>query len=213
MSLLRSKKVLLFIGIILFVAFTTFLSLLQKPQETPTTIFPTPTPVQINKPSSLSTSTYEFSPFQKTQIGKTTEQEAVAKTTVLKKEALSDGSVKYDVPSVNALQPDQIISKNGIVIYEKTSTFTNKQGGFPKLSSLVNLFNPSEMELRSHPFYGPFVTTYIFAYKGLAIVGNPNTDEVYEVQRFSPQSIDSYLKIYGKDLSLTPTPPGPEIDH
>lgn len=212
MSLLRNKKILLLVGIILFIGITTIFSLIQKrQQETPSTAFPTPTPVQTRRPGlpSISASSYEFSPFQKTVIGNTTEQAVVSTIKISTKEVLPDGSTKYQMPSVNPLQPDEIISKNGVVVYEKTSTFTNADGGFPSMASFAQVFGKPDEEIQGSAFYGPFAKTYIYATKGFALIANPNTDEVYEVQRFLPQSAASYKSVYGKDIN--PTPPGPEL--
>lgn len=181
------------------------LSNIKPAQET--TILPTPTVYDYHS-STPETSSYKFSPFQKTVIGKTSDKEIDSLTSIISKEASSDGTITYLVKSVNSLQPDKVITKNGAVIYEDTSSFTDALGGFPKTASYMDKFGNPEKKIDGSEKYGPFVSTYIYAEKGFSLIGNPNTDEVYEIQRFLPMPIVEYLNKYGSGIGHTT--PGPE---
>lgn len=49
--------------------------------------------------------------------------------------------------------------------------------------------------------YGFFSKTYIWASKGVAAIGNKNTDQVFEVAYFTPMTLADYLQKYGQGLS------------
>lgn len=208
----HKKRLLFGLLILLAVIVLVWFLIPKKTTNQEGTALLTPTPVSVNRQITPipPSSSYQFSSFQKTVIGKTPEQEIALLKAVLKKETIAGDQTRYTLLSVNPQQDDEIITKNGVVVFEKTSTFTNNDGGFPKFSPIKNLYGKEEMALQGHPYYGPFAVTYIFAYRGFAVVVNPNTDNIYEVQRFTPLSIDSYLKIYGSNLSLTPPQPRPE---
>jgi hypothetical protein len=35
----------------------------------------------------------------------------------------------------------------------------------------------------------------------IAFIANPNADEIYEIQTFTPTSVEDYLKNYGSDIT------------
>lgn len=50
-------------------------------------------------------------------------------------------------------------------------------------------------------FYGYHMNTYIYASKGIVFIGNPNINEVFEIQSFTPMSVEEYINNYGQDIS------------
>lgn len=196
----KSRIIFLGIGIFTAVALALFLFLLEaNKQKLSVVSFPTPTPYK-TKSNAPSSSSYSFSPFQKTIIGQTTDEELSFFATIIDQSTSANGITTYNVKSVNPIRPDQIITKNKVVVFEKTSTFTSDYGGFPKSSFFIKTFGQPEEKIQGHSFYGEFATTYVFAKKGFSLVVNPFTDEVYEIQRFYPSSTNEYKEKYGSDM-------------
>lgn len=171
-----------------------FLSTTTTPSPSP--VNPIPTPLQINSEVPKS---FAFSPFQKTKIGITSEEE-VKKLSVVKVEKINADTTKYTVSSVDPLLFDEIIIHNNKVIYEKTSTLTQLTGGYPFISEFVEKFGDPEEEILGSTSHGQFATIYLYPKSGFVLIGNKQTDRVYEVQRFTPMTLDQYKTIYGSEI-------------
>lgn len=201
------RKVFFISGSILLVivAFR-FLSLQEAPSPLPS--FPIPTRFDAPRPTRrVVPSSFSFSPFQKTVIGKTTASEA-ATLFALSKKQNPDGSTTLTLSSADPLTTDEIVIKNGIVIFEKTGTFTSKRGGLPKVSYFKQLFGEPQETIVGSQRYGQFATAYVFADYGFTLIGNSYADEVYEIQRFQPTTVEQYKIQFGSDINTAP--PGPD---
>lgn len=204
MAVQNNKYLFVFLLILVLLSLGIIYLLLSniKPTKEETTLIPTPTIYSIRR-ATPSSSSYSFSSFQKTVIGKTTDKEIESLTNIISKQASDGGTITYLVKSVNPLQPDKILTKNGTTIYEETSTFTSNAGGFPKISFYKDIFGQPEEEIVGSEKYGHLATAYIYASKGFSLIGNSNTDEVYEIKRFLPLSLDQYKKLYGSDINTS----------
>lgn len=202
MHILRKKIIIfpLFICVLIFgVLF--FLNLGQKKQVKNTIPIPSPTPISIT--NSIDSSTFTFSPYQKTIIGKTTDEEVKKLANILNQQKTSSNEILYTIKSVDPLEPDIIVTKNNLVVFEKTNTITQDSGGLPKISTYIERFGKPDEEIVGSKTFGAFATNYIFATKGFTLIGNSATDNVYQIQRFQPMSLEEYKITYGQDINIS----------
>lgn len=191
----RKKIFILFLLIVCAVGFLVFISYREKSLPRSPTALPTPTLFTAPPPKKL------ISPLQKTVIGKTQEKEINKLPSIQKKEVLLDGSTKYSLSSFVSQRPDEISTKEGIVIFERiTIPEDPKAIGYVKISQYIKGLGQPKRIIQGSAFYGPFVSTYIYNDKGFVFIGNSNTDEVYEIQLFSSMSLDNYVRLYGGDI-------------
>ena len=159
----------------------------------PTTTPATPSPVvpvsldnpEISwSPKSFSEDDFQSVNFQKTQ--------------------LSDGSIKYTYPSSNINRPNEIIVKNGTVIYQR-SVITGKY-----VYNYTGSLDAPDYNFQGSRFYGGNTTVYVYLKTGTAFVADPDTTLVREQINFQPMNIEDFKKKYGEDIvdfTVIPTLP------
>jgi hypothetical protein len=148
-------------------------------------------------------------PLQKIKIGEKVPSNIENNFNITSKEATTEGKVIYSLESQNAIRTDQIITQNNQVIFQRV--YVPESPNDPNhllISSMISRYGTPEKTIQGSKLWGPFIMLYIYSNKGLAFIGNPNTDEVYELQTFSPTSVDDYIQKYGDDIDNTP--PGGE---
>jgi hypothetical protein len=106
---------------------------------------------------------------------------------------------EYSFPSINTSADNTIITDDNLVIFEKKFT-ADTSFVHPELSSYLSLLGEPESILPGSKTYGRNVNFYIFASKGITIIGRPFSDEVEEVQQYTPMTVDEYIKIWGDDI-------------
>lgn len=147
----------------------------------------------------------ELTPLSRVRIGRqvtTSQLESLPK--FKSKESLPNGATQYNYESYNAIRPDVIQTRDGIVVYERIETPAYpEQKGFAKISEYKNKYGEPEKMIMGSRFFGELMVTYIYATKGFALVGNSYTDEVFEVQLFKPIPIETYLQLFGTDIRVT----------
>ncbi len=159
---------------------------------------PSPTPISII-------------PNQPIEVGKSTTPSVEKLPNIVKKETLPDGSIVYTLSTSIPLTSDKIITKNDKVIFQsQTSSLNPSQADYKKISDFIKSYGQPDKIISGSENYGPFSSYYIYASKGFAFIGNPNTDEVYETQSFTPMSVDQYLQQFNvNSQNQTPAPEGP----
>lgn len=185
------------------------ISILFRTESTKTNQNIYPTPASINEPWKK----YPFTPLQKTSVGLTTDAYIKKKYKVINEELMTDGSIKYKVESVTPTKYDEIRTKNGVVIFEKTRVFTIKFGDLKLLSYYENIFGKPQDIQDNIKLYGWNTSAYIFAGKGFTLIVNRFTNEVYEVQRYTPVSVQEYKTTYAEFLEPEARPGDPEYNH
>lgn len=142
-----------------------------------------------------------LSPLQKTIIGTTTRQE-IEQMPQITRTPISENTDQYNFSSEYVSRPNIIITENDLAAFERIVTSEKSSSpGFSRISELMNKFGQPEETITGSTHYGRFVNTYIYANKGFAIIGNPYTDEVYEIQQFTPMSVENYRSKYGQDIN------------
>jgi len=110
------------------------------------------------------------------------------------RESLSDGSTKYSYTSSNPNRPDVIITKNGLIIFQRQSTFNEK------IEDYLPFLGKPEYTILGSNFYGPDAITYIYPSRGTALVANLKTDLIFEQLTFQPVAINEFEQKYGDDI-------------
>lgn len=191
-SVIRNKKFLFILAVVL-VALVIELSSLGKPE---------PPPPNVKTPP--------ISALQKSIIGKTTADEVERLPRLQKKEVVPNGNTKYEFAAFVPQRPNEIITKDGISVFERIDVPQNPQAeGYVKLAQFIMQYGQPEKVIQGSAFFGPFVSTYIYSHQGFSFIGNPHTDEVYEIQVFTPITVASYIEMYGDDIKEGPPPEEP----
>lgn len=195
-SILLLSILLLMVGIIMYISGQNNVS------DGNLSGLPSPTPLQSEIESQPKL--YEL---QKTTIG--ANRDTVERLSeVEKKETLPDGSLRYSLKSPLISRKNEIIVKNGQVIYERILVpESRKSPGYVTISEYRHrLGNPAAI-IRGSRFYGPLIATILYPEKGIVLIGNTYTDEVYEVHAFSPMTLEDYRSQFGQDIDETTQAP------
>lgn len=144
-------------------------------------------------------------PLQKTLIGQSIDRTTGGKLDIKNQEATEDGRLIFSLNSQNPLRADQVITKDDKVIFERIYIPESKSDpNHLLISTVIAKYGQPEKIFKGSRLWGHFVTTYIYSGKGVAFIGNPNTDEVYELQIFEPVSVEEYIQKYGDDINQSP---------
>ncbi len=161
-------------------------------KETPITVAPT----IIEPPQTVS-------PLQKAIIGVTTNQELENLPAYIGKETNAAGETNYTYLSEITIRPNNVITdKNGVALFERILIPEDpEETGYATISEFKNKYGEPETVLKGSKFYSWVIETYFYGKLGMAVVGNPNTDEVYEIHRFLPMTVEKYMADFGEDLN------------
>lgn len=191
--------ILLVISIVIFVLSSAF-----APESQPlNNIGGTPTPIPATS-TPAGSATNQFTPLQKTTIAQTTDAQISQQNEVLSKTNVGDVTI-YTVSSKEPGKTDEIRTKNGVAVFEKTSTRTNA-APLPKLATIKGQFGNPE-ETLDNIGEGFYMSAYLYPTKGFAVYANNSTGSVYEIQRFLPMTLADYKIQYGQNLSPAPAMP------
>lgn len=187
-----------------FIIFSINITSTSYPNKIPVSI----TPTGINPQAQIVTISNSITPLQKAEPGITTDNQINVLSNLIKKATLPDGSNSYTFPSEITVRPDEVVTKNGVAVFEKELIPEEHDAtGYALISQYTTKYGQPEKMIQGSKFYGWFIITYIYAQKGFAFLGNPNTDEVYEIHIFQPMSTEKYMQQYGQDLNPGATPP------
>ncbi len=165
-------------------------------QNFPTT--PSPTPIQIDG----TPRTQKIAPTQRTFIERTTLEEVEQLPTIENKVILPEGGTRYTLTSPLVTRKNEIIVQNNQAVFERILVPENRQDpGFVTLTEYKNEYGQPQETIRGSYFYGNLIETFIYADKGFALIGNPFTNEVYEIQTFAPTTVENYKARYGDDIN------------
>lgn len=123
--------------------------------------------------------------------------------TFIKKSSLRNGNILYEFSSPDNLVHDEVITKHGTVIYEKVIT-VDSYAKHPTISSYKKTYGDPQAIKRGSKTLGSFMTFFIYASKGITLLGNPFTDEVYQIQTYAPMTVNEYIQLWGDDIDKTP---------
>lgn len=154
---------------------------------------------------SLSTQQNPFAVLRKAEIGKTTTEDLdkqLNKDELKEKQILSNKETIYKLNSILPQRPNEIKTENGVAVFERIIIPADNPNapGHVKISQMLAMFGQPDTIIQGSQFYGKFSSTYIYGKKGLAFIGNSNTNDVYEVHLFVPMTVEEYIKKHGGDI-------------
>lgn len=111
---------------------------------------------------------------------------------------LADGSIQYSAASFYPDHDDIYIYKDAKLQFARKITI-NANLTHPSIDDYIKELGQPNRILTGSKYYGDFAQIYVFAQKGVAVIANSNTKEVYEQQQFQPMTIDEYLQKWAND--------------
>ena len=182
--------------ICVFVAIVIFLLVSNKPQSNtvnqPGIVAPTPLDVVENSlPVTLSLSSVV--------IGQTTADEIETLPDVQKSVTNSNGYTTYPI-GTDTLHPNEVITQNNVAIFKREQINSQTDPNPPTLSYYLSKYGNPEEKIQGSKFYGRNAYYYIYPARGLALIANVATAQVFELQFFVPTTLDTYERIYGDDI-------------
>ncbi len=119
-----------------------------------------------------------------------------------RKEILADGESKYSSSSTNPQRSNiNIAGVNGYSVFQRIITPPDSPLA---LSKFTNLYGRAKWIFKGSVFYGGVVSSYIYPELGLALIADPQTDQVLEQHIFKPMKVEEYVEKYGDDIPSQP---------
>lgn len=210
-DLANNKRMFFAITLALLFIITIFFMFISKGANQQLTPTPSPTtiPTVTQYPLPTITQSKRLNQLQKTAPGEKINQEALEKqTSFISKENVDENKAQYSFRSYILQRPNVVIvSSESIVTFERQLLPESpKAPGYTTFAQLKTKHGEAEKVIKGSKFYDWYIETHIYASKGFTAIGNPNTDEVYEMHFFIPSSVDEYTQTYGEDLSPGETP-------
>ncbi|MGI8420165.1 MAG: hypothetical protein ACR2LN_06020 [Candidatus Levyibacteriota bacterium] len=115
--------------------------------------------------------------------------------TAYTKSTTPDGSVQYTVPSINQARPNEIVTKDNTIVFQR-ALISGKT-----IDDYIASLGQPEYTYNESSYYGDDILVYLYLKKGIAIVAGPMTRLVFEQITFQPMSIDEFKSKYGADLT------------
>jgi len=196
----------LFVGVIIM--FTIFLALSSTKQTQPSA---PPADVPIVIPNSNVQSEPTFKNYLTIKLNDSSE--GLDKLSgFIKKTDLSSQKIKYEFSSTYPGISNNIVSGNQKVIFKSNVVISSDNYKTPFIETYLQNYGSPEVEFTGSEKYGRFAKTYIYPSQGFALIFNPATKEVYELQSFNPASLEEYIRDWGWDLKdYSKESPRPEI--
>ncbi len=157
-----------------------------------TRTFQGPQKETLNQPINTAT----LSPYNKSQIGDIVSPALTQKANYIGEKTLDDGSVEYSFKPISGGSNDLVIVKDGIVIFEKTTPI-NERLEYPSVEDYLNKLGTAEKIIQGSKDGNPFTVFHIFASKGVTLMSNPATKELYQIHTFLPTTFEEYMVKWG----------------
>lgn len=189
--LLLHKGILVLFGIAVLLVIVIALSAISISNDSP--------PEQT---TNLTTQDEKVSKIQKSVVKKTTPQEIEKLPSLENKVPLPNGSTMYTFASPLLSRKNEVITKDDQVIFERILIPEKSSAvGYTKISEYTKEFGQPQQTVQGSHFYGPFISTLIYADEGFTLIGNAHTSEVYEMHVYAPTTVADYRQKYGEDIN------------
>ncbi len=111
------------------------------------------------------------------------------------KTQLPEGETKYSFPSSTPNRPNEIIVKDGVIIYQR-AIVTDKY-----IYNYTNSLGAADYNYQSSRFYGSNTQTYVYLKEGTAFVADADTTLVKEQLTFEPVTLEEFKQKYAEDIA------------
>ena len=109
---------------------------------------------------------------------------------------LPNGSTEYEYPSDDPNRPHMQIINNDTVVFRR-----NIMPNDTTMNDYSDYLSDPEYTSQGSSYYGATAVIYATPSKGIAVVANSKTKQVYEQYLFPAMSVSDYLQKFGKDIS------------
>lgn len=134
-------------------------------------------------------------------IGETSSEAIVKLPGLLETKTLSNGNVQFEFASTDTLRNNLVETEKDRAIFKRVVSITPGDYQTPDVITYTQTYGASEFEFTGSNRYGPYFITYIYPSRGFALIFNPYTNEVYEIQSFKPVSLEEYRSRWGQDIN------------
>lgn len=114
--------------------------------------------------------------------------------------AAQTGKKSYAVSSPLITRTNTLVTDNSNTILFKRTIFLSSNVTLPRFGEYTKKYGQPEKEVVGSKYYGSTMVTKIYARQGVTLIGNPNTQEVYELQEYTSMSVEEYISTYGDDI-------------
>lgn len=157
---------------------------------------------QVTVPKTDALKTPPFVPRNIT-INQTPERDIANLPNLKRKEASASGQTKYFLSSERTMRDDLIVTKNNTAIFERKVT-DSRDPNQPILEEITAQYGEPEMVKVGSYHYGDNEKVLVFAKLGFALLLDPYTNYIDEIQKFSPTTPEQYLSSWGEDIYKEP---------
>lgn len=177
------------IALVLFVGASVSLvstGVLPSPLSSPGPVSSTPQPTQ--QPISL----------EQISIDQITIANITSSPNLKQTENLEDGSTRYRLYSPLSARDDIAIFKDNQLLFYRQVKLDSDQT-LPTITGYKLKYGEPQHQLLGSSFYGSGATLLLYTAQGRAVIGNTNTNEIYEEQTFKSTDLNGYLSQFGND--------------
>ena len=144
--------------------------------------------------------TRTFLGYQDTVIGKTTDNDISRIPSLVRKESQSGKNI-YFFPSTDSRRENIVETRDGKAVFKRVVSITSVSYKTPLIDGYISQYGNPEFEFTGSNRYGQYMKTYVYPSKGFALIFNPYTNEVFEIQSFTPVSLEEYRANWGQDIN------------
>jgi hypothetical protein len=197
--LTKRNIALILTGLLITISIFTFVLLLTRRGQTPNPSDTSPTPTLFP----LGTIPTEKSFTQQESLpGRTTADEIQQNPDLIDTTPLPDGNKQYNISSINPFRPTEIITKDGVAIFEKTVIPTDANNdGTLTIATIQQKFGSPDRVIQGSAEYGPHTNTFSYSPQGFVFIANPVSGSIYEFHSFIPMTTDQYLREFGGEIA------------
>lgn len=190
---------LLFMLAITISVFNTKQTLQKSPAPEPKTPFTQGLPIVI--PNYDVSKQPTLSGYSEIIIGETGSESIAKLPGLLGTKTLPNGNMQFEFTSTDALRNNLVETEKDKAIFKSVVSITAGDYKAPDVTTYTQAYGAAEFEFTGSNRYGSYFITYVYPSRGFALIFNPYTFEVYEIQSFKPVSLEEYRNRWGQDIN------------
>ena len=143
-----------------------------------------------------------FLSYSQIAIGETSASEISKMAGLIDTKNLIGGGKQFEFTSTDPLRNNMVETENDKAVFKRVVSVTASDFQTPNTSTYTENYGTPEVEFTGSKRYGPYMKTYVYHTKGFALITNPYTQEVFEIQSFKPTTLEQYKARWGEDLNV-----------
>lgn len=213
----RLLVVMVALGLGLIFISALFISIFNPPQPPKAT--PSPLPripdkqgVPVIIPDIVLKDQPTLSNYSEIAIGETLASDIEKLPGLVETKTLASGVKQFYFTSTDALRNNLVETEDDKAVFKRVVSVTTADYQTPNINTYTQSYGNPESEFTGSKRYGPYMKTYVYPSKGFALIFNPYTEEVFEIQSFKPVSFEEYRSRWGEDIKEETQIPETEKD-